>query len=142
VAERHLNKWTILLALQRRLAAGRVGLYEALLGTHALRLLFPELRAGDTLAFPEPAMQWAFKVAQHLRCIVDGTEWTVEDDNESWLAIWMSQPTSRQLVSEQAVEALLDSAGGLQESEHGLHEIQAAGEAARHPGAVPPKADS
>lgn len=132
MAARFLNKYTVLLTLQKRLDASEVTLYEAVLGLFALQRLFRVTGQVDVLS--DADQLWALSVYERLRAIIEGREPTV-DENEVWMNIWLTHSGADLLVAHKASAELLESARG--GGGHGLRKISSPRETAGGTGEDP-----
>jgi len=104
-----ISKWSIVLALQRRLDLGVVGLYEAALARNAINgLFYPTGRATESTAGFSSADLWVESIKSKLDSIID--EMPVQQCADDWAVIWMAQKTTDQIVAERDVDKLMASA--------------------------------
>ena len=120
MAARFLNKYTVLVTLQKRLDSGAVTLYEAVLGMLALQRLFHI--AGQTETLSDVDQLWAMHVYEQLRAITEGRAAdSDEDDNEAWMDVWLTHSGTNLLVAYQASAELLASVQG--GDQRGIREV-------------------
>ncbi len=107
MAERRIDKWSILLAIQRRLDKGKVTRYEAVLALKALAHLFPTPVADGLKLDVSSTDAWVRTVGLRLENKIEGELDTAELNNENWMAVWMSQSVIKQVIGETNARSLL-----------------------------------
>jgi len=105
------NRWSVLVAIQRRLDDQLIGVYEAVLARNALQKLYPSAFTGMALGGPTDV--WVIALAGHLQSLIDGNE--SKSGDEDWLNVWLAQRPTERLVAKNEVDKLLKSSQGLGE---------------------------